>query len=164
MPIACPPRWTRYFVTLAGVLVFVFAVVALSGPGRIDIVDGQARFEVAKSLVLHGDSVVRNPDVWFSVFPGRHGDPYSYYRFPHSVIGAAAILLSDITGPQWDGRRHFFFVLSSAVAAALLACVYLAWFTRRGLSNRAAVLWSLAGVFCTPSWYYGTSTFDDIFA
>jgi hypothetical protein len=146
-----------------GVFLLTFSVVALSGPGRIDIVDGQARFEVAKSLALHGDLIVRNPAVWFSVFPGRNGQPYSYYRFPHSVLGALAVLVSDGTGPDRDARRHFFFVLVGAVAAATLACLYLAWFLQRGLHLRPAVFWALAGIFCTPAWYYGTSTYDEIF-
>jgi len=164
MSITKPAERKRYLVTLVGVLLVVFGVVALSGPGRIDIMDGQARFEVAKSLALHGDFIVRNPAVWFSVFPGRHGDSYSNYRFPHSIVGALAVLVSDLTGPDWDGRRHFFFALASAVAAACLACVYFIWFTRRGLAKRQAALWAVAGILCTPSWYYGTSTFDDIFA
>jgi len=159
-----PRERTRFLLTLAGIFLFVFGVVALSGPGRIDIIDGQARFEVAKSLALHGDVVVRNPSVGFSVFPGRDGQPYSYYRFPHSVLGAVAILVSDLTGSDREARRHFFFVLTSAAAAAALASVYFWWFTRRGMSRRQALLWSLAGVFCTPSWFYGTSTFDDVFA
>ena len=36
------------------------------------------------------------------------------------------------------------------------------WFRRVGLAPGAALLWALGGVFCTPSWFYGTSTFDDI--
>ncbi len=30
------------------------------------------------------------------------------------------------------------------------------------MTPRAAVLWSIGGVLCTPAWFYGTSTFDDI--
>lgn len=148
----------------AGLVLLVFGVVGLSGPGRIDIVDGQARFEVAKSLALHGDVVVRNPDFWFTVFPGRDGQRYSNYRFPHSVVGAGAVLLSDATGPVADARRQFFFAMTSAAAAAALAAVYFAWFSLRGLATGAAAFWALAGIFCTPSYFYATSTFDDIFA
>jgi hypothetical protein len=148
---------------LIGIFLLVFSLVALSGPGRIDIVDGQARFEVGKSLALHGDGVIRNSAVWFGVFPGRDGQSFSYYRFPHSVLGAIAVVISDATGPARDERRHFFFVLLGAVAAALLACVYYVWFVRTGLSARRAVAWALAGIICTPAWYYGTSTFDEIF-
>src|SRR6516164_6696942 len=74
---------------LFGLLLLVFAVVALSGPGRIDIVDGQTRYEVARSLVDHGDSVIRDKDVWFAVLPGRDGQPHTNYRFPQSGLGAA---------------------------------------------------------------------------
>jgi hypothetical protein len=140
----------------------VFSVTALSGPGRIDIVDGQTRYEVARNLVEHGDSRIRDPRVTFVVFPGRGGDRYTTYRFPQSVLGAGAIVLADATGPASEGRRHFFFTLTSAFACALLPLGYTLWFRSRGLTPGAAVGWSLAGVFCTPSWYYATSTFDDI--
>ena len=33
------------------------------------------------SLVDHGDLVIRDPDVWFVVFPGRDGQRYTQYRF-----------------------------------------------------------------------------------
>jgi hypothetical protein len=155
-----PAFW--WGIALAGEFVLVFAAVALSGPGRIDIVDGQTRYEVARSLREHGDSVVRDPHVWFWVFPGRAGQRYTPYRLPQSVLGAGAITLADATGPVSEGRRHFFFVLTSAFVCALLAVCYALWFRHVGLAPGAALLWSLLGVFCTPSWFYGTSTFDDI--
>lgn len=149
-------------VALFGQGLFVFAVVALSGPGRIDITDGQVRYEVGRSLVEHGDSVVRDPRVWFAVFPGRGGERYTVYRFPQSVLGAAAIEIADLSGPVTEARRHFFFVLTSAAACSLLAVVFAIWFRGIGLTAVLAILWSSAGIFCTPCWYYGTSTFDDI--
>jgi hypothetical protein len=30
-----------------------------------------------------------------------------------------------------------------------------------GLSPKAALVWSTLGIFCTPNWFFGTSTFDD---
>ena len=53
-----PPRIrsaTWWPVALIGQFLVVFALVALSGPGRIDIIDGQTRYEVARSMVDHGD-------------------------------------------------------------------------------------------------------------
>jgi hypothetical protein len=152
----------RWAFGLVGLFAMTFAVVALSGPGRMDIVDGQTRYEVARSLVEHGDSVIRDPDVWFAVFTGRDGQRYTPYRFPQTVAGVVAIELADHTGPVAEGRRHFFFTLTSAFAAALLAVLYAQWFRSRGLSRPAALAWAAAGIFCTPSWNYGTSTFDDI--
>src|SRR5204862_71784 len=82
-------------VALVGLFLLVVSVVSLSGPGRIDIIDGEPRYEVARSLVEHGDVVIRNPEVTFLVMPGRNGRPYSLYRLPQSLAGVAAILLAD---------------------------------------------------------------------
>lgn len=152
----------RRWLSRVGTCLVVFSALALSGPGRIDIVDGQARYEVARSLVDHGDAAVRNGEVWYSIFPGRGNLLYTSYRFPQSVLGVPAILAADATGAVREERRHFFFVLTSAVAAAALALAYVVWFRREGLSERRALLWAAAGIFCTPNWFYGTSTFDDI--
>jgi hypothetical protein len=146
---------------LIGLGLATFAVVGLSGPGRIDVVDGQARFEVGRSLVDHRDSILRDERVWFSRFPGRGGAPYSYYRFPQSLVAAAAIRIADATGPVSEGRRHFFFVLAGAVACGCLSVLYAIWFRQRGCGPVAALGWGAAGVFCTPMWFYGTSTFDE---
>jgi hypothetical protein len=137
-------------------------VVALSGPGRIDVVDGQTRYEVARSLVDHGDLVIRDPNVRFAVFPGRDGQLHSKYRFPQSAAGVTAIVLADGTGPVREPRRHFFFSLIGAVACGVLASTYTLWFRHLGHGPGASLFWSTAGILCTPSWFYGTSSFDDI--
>src|SRR5262245_60526019 len=152
----------RWALALVGLATFVFAVVALSGPGRIDIVDGQTRFEAGRSLVEHGDSAIRDPRIYFGRFPGRDGLDFTIYRVPQTLVAAAAILTADATGPVTEGRRHFVFSLHGAVACALIAVLYAVHFRRRGWSPRAAIGWAAAGVFCTPCWFYGTSTFDEI--
>src|SRR5215212_5744548 len=113
------PGRTRWALALA-----VFGVVALTGPGRIDIVDGQTRFEAGRSLVEHGDTALRDPRVQFSRFPGRDGLDFSLYRFPQIVVAAAAVLVADATGPASEGRRHFVFSLHGAVVCGLLAVLY----------------------------------------
>jgi hypothetical protein len=148
-------------LAFAGLGLFVFAIVALSGPGRIDIVDGLTRYEVARSLVEHGDSVVRDDRITFLVFSGREGRRYTNYRFPHSGLGAAAIAISDLTGTAGEPRRHFFFSLIGAAACAALAVVFAIWFRHQGHSTGRAMLWAAAGVFCSPAWFYGTTTFDE---
>ena len=158
--LALPPG--RWVVTLSGLGLLVFAVVALSGPGRIDIVDGQTRFEAGRSLVEHGDSAIRDPRIYFSRFPGRDGLDFTNYRFPQTLVAVAAIEIADATGPATEGWRHFVFSLHGAVACALIAVLFAVHFRRTGLAPRAAVGWAAAGIFCTPCWYYGTSTYDDI--
>jgi hypothetical protein len=156
------PDRARWALTLVGLALFVFAVVALTGPGRIDIEDGQTRFEAGRSLIEHGDTAIRDPRlVWFR-FPGRGGLDFTYYRFPQELIAAGCIWIADATGPVAEDRRHFVFSLHGAVAAAALAAAYAVWFRRRGHTPAAAVAWAAGGVFCTPCWYYATSTFDDM--
>lgn len=141
-----------------GATLCVFAIFCLSTPGRLDIVDGHTRYEVARSIVDHGDFVVRDPDVWFAVLPGRAGENYSYFRFPQSVLGAVAILLADLTGPISEPRRHFLFSLVAPAMGSLLLPFYACWFRRWGFGLR----WAILGVLATPCWYYSTTTFDDI--
>ena len=151
----------KFALSLVGLWASVFAMAALTGPGRIDIVDGQTRFEVSQSLIDDGDSAVRDPRIWWGRFPGRDGLDFTYYRFPHSVLGAGAVWLADATGPVSEGRRHFFFTMVGPFCCGLLAVLYAVWFRRIGLSPPASLLWGAGGIFCTPNWYYGTSTFDE---
>src|SRR3954447_26268549 len=112
------PGRARWALTLVGLGLFVFAVAAVTGPGRIDIEDGQTRFESGRSLVEHGDTAIRDPRlVWFRV-PGRGGLDFTLYRFPPELIAAGCIWIADATGPVAEGRRHFLFSLHGAVLAA----------------------------------------------
>ncbi|HVC98887.1 MAG TPA: hypothetical protein VND64_34800, partial [Pirellulales bacterium] len=153
----------RWRLALMGQFLFVFSVVALSGPGRIDIADGLVRYEVARSLAEHGDSVIRDKAINFMVFEGRGGRLYTNYRFPQSLLGVGAIVVSDLTGVVSEPRRHFYYSLLGAVACGALALVFSVWFRSLGHAPRPALLWGAAGVFCTPNWFYGTTTFDDVF-
>lgn len=151
----------RVAIVLAGLFLMSFSLLALTGPGRIDIIDGQTRYEVARSLVEHGDVVIRDPHVWYPVAPGRDGHIYTNYRLPHSLLGVPAILLADASGPVKEARRHFFFSLLNAISGAACVIAYAIWFWRNGQPLRSAAGWAMFGLIATPLWYYGTSTFDD---
>jgi hypothetical protein len=96
------------------------------------------------------------------VFVGRNSDLYTSYRFPQTALAVVAIWLADASGPVSEMRRHFIFTLTPAFVCAILVVTYACFFRWRGASPRASVGWALAGIFCTPNWYYGTSTYDDI--
>jgi hypothetical protein len=151
-----------YGLAGAGLFVSILAVMALTSPGRIDIVDGQTRYEVARSLVDHGDHAIRDPHIWFGRFPGRDAKDHTNYRFPQSLLGVPAVWLSDVTGGTRETRRHYFFAMTSAMAGAALAVLYFTWFLDRGRSIRSALWWAALGIVATPAWFYATSTFDDV--
>ena len=68
-----------------------------------------------RSLLEHGDVVIRDPDVWYPILPGPDGKTYTNYRLPHSLLGVPALALADLCGPPSEARRHFYFVLLRAV-------------------------------------------------
>lgn len=153
---------TRWFISLIGLALSTFAIVAISGPGRIDIEDGQARFEAGRNLIDHGDSALRDDRLVWNKFPGRDGKSFTGYRLPQIVVAAGCVAVSDLLGEPSEGRRHFCFSLHGAACASLIAVLLAVWFRSRGLSERASLLWAAAGIFTTPCWHYATSTFDEI--
>jgi hypothetical protein len=152
----------RWPLALTGLALTVFAVAALTGPGRIDIDDGQARFEAGRGWIEVGRPIATDPRVYWHVLPGRNGENYTYYRAPSEAAAAASVAIADATGEITEGRRHFIYSLHGAVAAALLVIVFAVAFRAQGLSHRAALGWAAAGIFCSPCWFYATSTFDDL--
>lgn len=151
-------RWT---LSLTGLALSVFALAALSGPGRIDIEDGQARFEAGRNLVDHGDTCLRDDRLTWNKFPGRDGNFYTGYRLPQIVVAAGCVFASDRLGPVCEGRRHFYFSLHGAACAALIAVLLAVYFRSTGLTPRASLGWAALGIAATPCWHYATSTFDE---
>ena len=157
-----PSGTLRWGVALSGLFLFVLAVLALSGPGRIDIVDGQNRYLVARRP---GRSRRRRHPRARLLVPGSAGPGRSalqHLPLPALPGGRARHPAGRRHRAGERSRREFFFTLIGSFAGAALAVVYALWFRSLGLVPAAAVGWALAGIFCTPNWYYSTSTFDDI--
>src|SRR5262249_53072174 len=86
-----------------GVFLVVLAVYILSGPGRIDIIDGQARYDVTYHLVTEGRPLLS--DRWIGPFmsvAGRDSLRYSFYGAPGSVFAVPLVGL----GVLLDGPDH----------------------------------------------------------
>ena len=124
----------RWWIARAGLFLSVFAVVALSGPGRIDIVDGQTRYEVARSRSSMATRLFEIPTSGSRCSRAVMASD-TQVSLSASVFGMAAILAADCSGPVNEGRRHFFFTLIGAVASAVLAVIYASFFRRLGLGR-----------------------------
>jgi hypothetical protein len=141
-----------------GLLLLVFCVYGLSGPGRIDIIDGQFRFDVARSL-LDGDGFqVRDPALPRTV-RGLDGNFYAFYGPGASLLGVPLVALARMLGGDQNAEM-FFFSFTSAAVTSICAAVFYLFQRRLGAGTPASVLWTLVLVLATPLWSLGTTVFD----
>ena len=145
-------------VTALGICLFVAAVYIAAGPGRIDIIDGQYRFEVARNLVE--DYSIQLRDMFLgNTIDGVLG-AYSPYGVSGSLTGVPLIVLADLIGAPSMDRRMFFFSFTSGVLGALTAAVLFLFLTELSVPPRRALGWTLVASFATLAFPVATSTFD----
>lgn len=141
-----------------GVILFVGAIYALTGPGRIDIIDGQYRFEVAKNILETRSIQIMDPALAYAL-PGIAG-AYSPYGISASIVALPLLVLARTAGHASIDRLQFFFSLSSAAFGAATAGVVFLFYRRLGITSRPALLWTLVAAFATLAFPAATSTFD----
>jgi hypothetical protein len=146
----------------SGIFLLVLAVYVLTSPGRIDIVDGQARFNVAYNWLHEGrpllnDGVIKS----FMAVPGRNKLPYSYYGAPASVLPMPIMVLSSPYDNMGLGTSQFVFSLTSPILGAGIPAVLFLFYVEIGLSLRRAFAWALVCAFATMLWPLSNSTFDN---
>ncbi len=148
----------RTCVVSVGIFLLVAAVYAAAGPGRIDIIDGQYRFEVARNLLEDGSVQLRDPFLGDAV-PGIVG-AYSPYGISGSIVSLPLVLLAKATGTGSVDRQQFFFSFTSGVLGAATAAMLFLFYTSLGIGRRAALLWTLVAAFATLAFPAATSVFD----
>ena len=147
------------WLTAFGIFLLVSAAYILSGPGRIDMIDGQFRYEVAANLVKEGRPVVRDPALYWGSRKGRTGFWYSYYNAGPSVSGLPFVWLGHVSTHDEETQR-FLFSLTSAIAGGLLSSALYIFYRALGVGGGAALGWTLVSAFATMLWPLATSTFD----
>lgn len=145
-------------VTALGVCLFVASVYIALGPGRIDIIDGQYRFEVARNIVEDWSIQLRDPFLSDAV-NGILGT-YSPYGVSGSLTGVPLVALANLLGPPSQDRQQFFFSFTSALAGATTAGVLFLFLAELGIAPRRALAWTLVAAFATLTFPVATSTFD----
>lgn len=148
----------RTRVVSVGIFLLVAAVYAAAGAGRIDMTDGQHRFEVARNLLEDGSVQVRDPFLGAAVV-GIIG-VYSPYGISGSIVSLPLVLLAKATGTGSVDRQQFFFSFTSGVFGAATAAVLFLFYTSLGFGRRAALLWTLVAAFATLAFPAATSVFD----
>lgn len=146
-------------ITAFGVFLAVAATYTLTGPGRIDIIDGQIRYEVATNLVNEGRPVIRDPALRWAGLPAGH-DLYAPYNAGASIAGLPLVWLG-LTSHNQETQR-FLFSFTSALAGGFLAAMLYLFYLTLGVEHRAALKWVGVSVFGTMIWPLATSTFDQM--
>lgn len=145
-----------------GLFYVVLSVYALTSPGRIDIIDGQARYDVALHWLAEGRPAVGDPVLWWwGDLEGRHGLRYATYGLAGSVFSMPLILLGGLSSAPLGEAHRFFFSLTSSVFGALTAAVLYAFCRALGVRHARAVVVTLANAFATLIWPLSTSSFDN---
>ena len=158
---SCVPAPTKRYL-VAGIFLFVFGIYALTSPGRIDIVDGQARFDVTYNWLTSGRPIVK--DSWIGPFmsvPGRDGLRYSYYGAPASVFAMPLVWLGIFTSAPAIQPSQFLFSLTSSIFGAGIAPILFLFYLELGVSTRKALFWTMVSSLATFVWPISNSTFDN---
>lgn len=156
------PRSPGKFWLVCGIFLLVLGAYALSSPGRIDIVDGEARFDVAYNWVKTGRPIMT--DIWMIPFmsvPGRGGLRYSFYGAPGSLFAIPLVWLGLHTGGPPIEPSQFLFTLTSSILGAAIAPMLFVFYLELGITRRRALAWTMVSTFATYVWAISNSTFDN---
>ena len=165
MPMAKETRPTQLrgkWWMASGIFLFVLSLYVLTSPGRIDIIDGQARFDVAYNWLVTGHPILR--DKWIGGYMGvlgRGGLRYSYYGAPGSVFAMPLVWMGLHTTAPAIQPSQFLFSLTSAIFGAGTATLLFLFYLEFGVAWGKALLWTMVSSFATLVWPLSTSTFDN---
>ena len=156
------PESSNKTLLAVGIFLLVFGIYALSGPGRIDIIDGEIRFDVALNWLTKGSPIVT--DHWVGPImsvSGRDGLYYSFYGPAGSVFSVPLVWLGVIAGAPSIQPSQFLFSLTSSIFGAGIASILFLFYAELGISLRRASAWTMVGSFATYVWAISTSSFDN---
>lgn len=144
-------------LTFFGVVLFSAGVLLWLAPGRMDMIDGQFRYEVAKNLWLEGSPDLRDPGLP-GILPGmaRH----SSYAIGASLAGVPLVALGLSLGSEFAAQ--FLFSLVTPLFGAFMTGVVFASYRRLGFGTRASIFWAFAMLFCTQVLPTALSVFDQV--
>jgi hypothetical protein len=143
----------------AGTFLVVACAYVITGPGRIDIIDGQYRFDVAHNLLAHHTDQVSDRAL-IGALISNDGRRFSPYSVTSSAVSLPLIWLARHLGPESIDREQFYFSFTSAFFAAGTAVLLLIFFGELGLSDGEALLWVFVVAFATSMLPAGTTVFD----
>jgi hypothetical protein len=153
-------RQMRALCTI-GVALTLFGVYVLTNAGRIDIIDGQCRYEVAKNWIEIGIPCSTDPflDLKLGVDP-LTGFSWVNYNSLSSMTPIPFMLLSRALPGHTEERDRFAFSLTSALFGAFGGALLMIGLGMLGVSLRLSALTVGITAFATLWWPLSITTFD----
>ena len=150
----------RLFSAL-GVAAAMLAVYVLTNAGRIDIIDGQIRYEVAANWLDTGEPTLRDPALLNTPFAIRsERGIYALYNAGASVAAMPLMLLSRALPGHTAERDRFAFSMTGPVFGAATAAVLVLAYGMLGLGTASAVCWAAIASVATMWWPGSLTVFD----
>ena len=140
------------------IFVAFFVIYALTAPGGFEVVDGEARYETAKSwLAGNGGALPRGLEHFGQ--PGRNGNYYCFYGPLQSALMTPLVaIIARLSRGNFDQLFKLVFgvVVIPVISALSLAILFRALRTLRFGEREAFLTVTLIGL-ATPMWHYGRS-------
>jgi hypothetical protein len=148
---------------MTGVFLTLLGLYTLTAPGRIDMIDGQWRYDVARNWLDRGEPVVTDQyllGTGGATVDRRTGTHYAVYNAAPSITPMPFMLVSRCLPGHTPERDQFAFSLTGPVFGALLGVLLMAAFRMLGLGLRQSV--SGTALFClTTLWWPASVTIFD---
>jgi len=145
-----------------GFFLVALGVYLLSGPGRIDIIDGQIRFEVAKNWLDHGVPELLDPAMRPFGSRGTEGRIFAQYNAGASASAIPLIAAGEAAGDGRGELQRFLFSLTGAFFGAGVIAIVALWLVDLGLGLRRAASFAALAAFGSYLWPLACTTFDQI--
>ena len=144
-----------------GISSSLLAVYVLTSAGRIDIIDGQLRYEVAANWLETGEPTIRDRALAGTVFAIRtERATYAAYNAGASVSAMPLMLLSRLLPGHTVERDRFAFSMTGPLFGAAVAGALVMAYGMLGLGAAAAVWWAAITSLATLWWPASLTVFD----
>jgi hypothetical protein len=146
-----------------GVFLALLGIYLLTAPGRIDIIDGQWRYEVTRNWLDAGEPVVTDPVLLGTggqVVSPSSGKAYSVYNAAPSVAAMPLMLLSRLLPGHNLARDHALFSLTGPVYGAAIGALLIVAFGWLGLGMRRSLTCTAIVCLGTLWWPASVTVFD----
>jgi hypothetical protein len=160
-PATAPATRPRLIAAALGLSLCLLGLYILTSPGRIDMIDGQIRYEVARNWLDHGRPVVLDAALFPIALTVKtpHG-VYGVYNASASLTAMPLMLLSRALPGHQVERERFVFAMVGPVFGAALGGLLVVAYSMLGLTLPRAVTWALVCTTATLWWPASTTIFD----